>query len=415
MDEWSQSQPRSRSRTLPRVLQSFGVEHSHQSSPHLAERLRKTLYEDLVKGLAFDPFFEDPQQLDFDKPLRSQQGPEDDSEYSEAARGRPCGHFFAKGETVYRCRTCGIDDTCVMCAMCYQASNHEGHDIAISLNVGSGGCCDCGDKEAWKVEMCCRYHYSDAPVDEVIQPVVPDDIERNIRATVGVILDFVLDVMFHAQDSAKAPRIDDETSPVYNAARARFTARRYDPDIESDMETSWSTVLWNDERHVFDEVIDIVKRVRRLTREYGRQIAQLVDSRGRATVYTGNLKEAIRVATFLGKIKLGVTVRAARDVFREDMVEVLITFLQDIANLSIKLKDGAKNTALIRTIICEEMCSPWDQGVRDDDDDRPKASEQAVPMNDYSEDESTEGEGDDEQDNTEMIGEQIPASWHHSY
>lgn len=88
-------------------------------------------------------------------------------EYSESRRGMPCGHLFQKGEAVYRCRDCGLDDTCVQCAPCFQASIHakEDHDVVFSVSSSSGGCCDCGDPEAWKQDVCCRYH-SEASASE---------------------------------------------------------------------------------------------------------------------------------------------------------------------------------------------------------------------------------------------------------
>ncbi|KAJ9477110.1 E3 ubiquitin-protein ligase UBR1 [Pseudozyma hubeiensis] len=81
-------------------------------------------------------------------------------EYSESRRGMPCGHLFQKGEAIYRCRDCGLDDTCVQCAPCFQASIHakDDHDVVFSVSSSSGGCCDCGDPEAWKQDVCCRYH-----------------------------------------------------------------------------------------------------------------------------------------------------------------------------------------------------------------------------------------------------------------
>ncbi|KIS71625.1 uncharacterized protein UMAG_00067 [Mycosarcoma maydis] len=81
-------------------------------------------------------------------------------EYSESRRGMPCGHLFQKGEAVYRCRECSLDDTCVQCAPCFQASIHakHNHDVVFSVSSSNGGCCDCGDPEAWKQDVCCRYH-----------------------------------------------------------------------------------------------------------------------------------------------------------------------------------------------------------------------------------------------------------------
>lgn len=387
--------------SLPLSLQSFGISSDHRFSESDALKLRQIVYHDLVDELEYDPFFQ--QEPVYNVPFRKQQGSIEGAEYSESARGRPCGHVFGKGETVYRCRNCGTDETCVMCQKCYRASNHEGHDIVMSINGGSGGCCDCGDQEAWKLEFRCRYHYSETPADSVLQPAVPDEMEARLRQTISQILDFFLDVMSHAKDSAKPPQLDDDTSPELDVVRSRLTGVNYDGALESAIEVSWSTVLWNDEKHNFDEVIDIVKRACKIPIAQARKVASAVDSYGRSTVYTGELKEALRIAEFLARIRLGVTVRCARDVFREDMVEVLINFLQDIAHLTLNLSDGTSNSDLIRVLICEEMCKPWQQGVR------PYVAvsagdESALPIAD-SEDGKDEDSGQEEEEDTEMIGE----------
>lgn len=67
------------------------------------------------------------------------------TEYSEAARGKACGHIFKSGDANYRCKTCTDDDTCVLCTRCFEASDHEGHMIHQSISQGNSGCCDCGE------------------------------------------------------------------------------------------------------------------------------------------------------------------------------------------------------------------------------------------------------------------------------
>jgi len=41
-----------------------------------------------------------------------------------------CQHPFKRNDIVWVCRTCQADETCVLCHTCYDASNHEGHDVA---------------------------------------------------------------------------------------------------------------------------------------------------------------------------------------------------------------------------------------------------------------------------------------------
>ncbi|KAH7906535.1 putative zinc finger in N-recognin-domain-containing protein, partial [Hygrophoropsis aurantiaca] len=69
--------------------------------------------------------------------------------------GRPCGHIFSKGESCFRCKDCALDDSCVLCSRCFQASNHSDHNVSFFIAQQSGGCCDCGDAEAWRATIGC--------------------------------------------------------------------------------------------------------------------------------------------------------------------------------------------------------------------------------------------------------------------
>ncbi|BGP10297.1 E3 ubiquitin-protein ligase ubr11 [Rhodotorula toruloides] len=144
---------------------------------------------------------------------------------SASTRGQPCGHVFKSGESVYRCRDCGIDATCVLCARCFHGSGHAkaGHDVTVSVHSGVGaGCCDCGDVEAWK-EGChtdCKYHGVDAGPDEMDeeQDLEPDDEQlvqaalSRVRETLEVSLDWALDVLSRSPTSFTPPRRAEEVT-----------------------------------------------------------------------------------------------------------------------------------------------------------------------------------------------------------
>lgn len=51
---------------------------------------------------------------------------------------------------VFKCFSCATDPTCCLCAQCFQGSDcaAKGHAYKM-FKAGSGGCCDCGDREAW--------------------------------------------------------------------------------------------------------------------------------------------------------------------------------------------------------------------------------------------------------------------------
>lgn len=50
-----------------------------------------------------------------------------------------------------------MDPTCVLCVNCFKQSAHRNHKYKMSIS-GGGGCCDCGDTEAWKRDAYCDEH-----------------------------------------------------------------------------------------------------------------------------------------------------------------------------------------------------------------------------------------------------------------
>lgn len=68
-----------------------------------------------------------------------------------------CGRVFKMGEPFYSCRECGMDPTCVLCVNCFKQSAHRRHKYKMGTS-GGGGCCDCGDSEAWKQDPYCDEH-----------------------------------------------------------------------------------------------------------------------------------------------------------------------------------------------------------------------------------------------------------------
>ncbi len=72
---------------------------------------------------------------------------------------RVCQYPFQKNDIVWVCRTCQADETCVLCHECFKHSNHNGHDVSF-YNAQAGGCCDCGDVDAWDENGFCHLHGS---------------------------------------------------------------------------------------------------------------------------------------------------------------------------------------------------------------------------------------------------------------
>ena len=62
-----------------------------------------------------------------------------------------CGLVWNKNFVAYRCSDCGISPCMSICADCFHAGDHEGHDFNM-FKSQAGGACDCGDENVMKSE-----------------------------------------------------------------------------------------------------------------------------------------------------------------------------------------------------------------------------------------------------------------------
>jgi hypothetical protein len=70
---------------------------------------------------------------------------------------RRCGELWIGHHTAYRCRTCGVTESSCLCVQCFDPDQHQGHDWRM-YKSDTGGCCDCGDAEAWLPSGWCMKH-----------------------------------------------------------------------------------------------------------------------------------------------------------------------------------------------------------------------------------------------------------------
>eukprot|EP01116_Phalansterium_solitarium_P020632 TRINITY_DN6139_c0_g1_i1.p1 TRINITY_DN6139_c0_g1~~TRINITY_DN6139_c0_g1_i1.p1 ORF type:complete len:462 (+),score=113.83 TRINITY_DN6139_c0_g1_i1:119-1504(+) len=68
-----------------------------------------------------------------------------------------CREVWTEGQYFYRCRDCEMSPSSSVCSSCFKAADHENHDFVFETSV-YGGCCDCGNVQAWKPEGFCPCH-----------------------------------------------------------------------------------------------------------------------------------------------------------------------------------------------------------------------------------------------------------------
>uniref|UniRef100_A0A7S4S346 E3 ubiquitin-protein ligase n=1 Tax=Ditylum brightwellii TaxID=49249 RepID=A0A7S4S346_9STRA len=106
---------------------------------------------------------------------------------------RVCQHPFRRNDIVWVCRTCQSDETCVLCHACYSHSNHEGHDVAF-YHAQAGGCCDCGDPDAWDPAGFCDRHGPNV-ADGIEGGGVGGAVVERVQGAVGAAMDWLVEVI----------------------------------------------------------------------------------------------------------------------------------------------------------------------------------------------------------------------------
>ncbi|KAI2486295.1 RING finger domain containing protein [Pyrenophora tritici-repentis] len=347
---------------LCRQLRELPRRHNYRFDSAADKELREILFRSLAGRDDFlSLFFPNGPPAEAEKPwsLRGAQGAVEGAEYMPSARGKPCGHIFKNGEATYRCKTCTADDTCVLCARCFDASDHEGHQVFVSVSPGNSGCCDCGDDEAWVRPVHCNIHSADQQDDSNAAgkvregSMLPDEVIDTIRITIARTLDYLIDVFSCSPEQLRLPKTEE--SIRQDEQKSRLLSRWYDFGDEPEECEEFCLVLWNDEKHTVNDVRDQVARACKQKLAFGLAKAYEINDVGRsAIVYRADIKDLLRMAKIIEEIKLTVTIRSARDTFREQMGGAIIEWIADIAGCSV----GEDNHILRRTV-CEELLKPW--------------------------------------------------------
>lgn len=169
-----------------------------------------------------------------------------------------CGRVFKIGEPTYSCRECSMDPTCVLCSSCFKKSSHRLHKYKMSTS-GGGGCCDCGDREAWKRDPFCEEHC--VTITEIPEhSIITDRIKQCSEIVFKGILQYCMKTLQIQSESSLADFGDIEDEDVY------------------------CTILYNDETHTFEQVIQTLTSIVKCTQKEAIEYVTSIDREGRAVV-----------------------------------------------------------------------------------------------------------------------------------
>lgn len=98
-----------------------------------------------------------------------------------------CGLVWNANFFAYRCRDCGISPCMSLCADCFSAGNHGGHDFNM-FKSQAGGACDCGDETVMKKEGFCHLHGQNSQIERSVIPADLIDLPKRILPELVVCL-----------------------------------------------------------------------------------------------------------------------------------------------------------------------------------------------------------------------------------
>ena len=75
-------------------------------------------------------------------------------------------------------------------------------------------------------------------------------------------------------------------------------------ETEEKEETPWRLILYNDEEHTFDEVINQLIKALGCSVEHAEKLTWKVHNEGKATVYEGTFEECLKINSVLQEIEL---------------------------------------------------------------------------------------------------------------
>ncbi|XP_052749909.1 E3 ubiquitin-protein ligase UBR1 isoform X2 [Galleria mellonella] len=251
-------------------------------------------------------------------------------------RSTLCGKVFKQGEPAYSCRECGMDNTCVLCVECFKVSPHRHHKYKMGQS-GGGGCCDCGDTEAWKRDPFCERHAKNS--EEETNTNVSAEVLERMKIVASVCLNYCLRLL-----------TNDHTPGLPNDLRLKDAERDLLQIL--DQPDCYCTVLYNDETHTFEQVITTLIRVMKCNHRDSVELVTLIDREGRALVKCNTfqvcdkLKNDIESYTSRHGPSLKVLVMHAHLIAHQTFAMKLLHWLQIFVSLEPSLRLATSQVAL---------------------------------------------------------------------
>lgn len=279
-----------------------------------------------------------------------------DETLDEVGRMAPrqvCQYVFKRNDIVWICRTCQADETCVMCNECYADSQHEGHDVFF-YHAQAGGCCDCGDADAWDPRGFCTKHGASRATADPLRGVPPDLVSQCSLVLDECVRAIILSCS-EAVGAYTTPQIDEDddseasraANDSYLALRACVSSSADDVDSETPAgenedgqspssprdDELVSLVLHHDDVHTLDEIMTPLQFLG-LGRRESRSLALEAHESGEVVLRQGARRRMKLLANMIRARGVLVSVRSHRTLMWSETASIAIRWLHKLARKS---------------------------------------------------------------------------------
>lgn len=151
----------------------------------------------------------------------------------------------------------------------------------IATSAG-GGYCDCGDPEAWRQFVHCESHKPRSGAGGGLKDSEQEEFERRASILVPNLLVYAFELSTSALDRRLPKSIEVITEGL---GLGGFKDDDERPQQRYDL---FCTVLYNDETHTFDFVIQTLSRALQCEKKHAMEFATTIDREGRSLVKVAN-------------------------------------------------------------------------------------------------------------------------------
>ena len=123
-----------------------------------------------------------------------------------------------------------MDETCVLCEKCFNYDVHKNHNFWYTIGKDNCGSCDCGEEDSWKSDLRCCIHSTPASAPFALKSNLYLDSESHLKSQIEPLLNFII------------KSLND-----YRLSRGATNGGE-----------NCILILYNDEKHSFHDVIEIL-------------------------------------------------------------------------------------------------------------------------------------------------------------